>query len=63
MSQGLESQTLKGERRDKMRYNYSKLLGRIKEYGFTHERLAEAIGKNKAVALAAVVIARVKPAH
>lgn len=28
-------------------YNYSKLLGRIKEYGFTHERLAEAIGINK----------------
>lgn len=47
MSQGLESQTLKGERRDNMKYNYSKLLGRIREYGFTHERLADAIGKNK----------------
>ena len=30
-----------------MKYNYSKLLGRIKEYGFTQERLAVAIGKNK----------------
>jgi transcriptional regulator with XRE-family HTH domain len=28
-------------------YNYSKLLGRIREYGFTQERLAEAIGINK----------------
>lgn len=30
-----------------MRYNYSKLLGRIKECGFTQEQLAKAIGKNK----------------
>ena len=30
-----------------MKYNYSKLLGRIKEYGYTHERLAGAIGINK----------------
>ncbi len=30
-----------------MKYNYSKLLGRIRECGFTQERLAEAIGKNK----------------
>lgn len=28
-------------------YNYSKLLGRIKEFGFTHKRLAEAIGIDK----------------
>ena len=30
-----------------MKYNYSKLLGRIKERGFTQEQLAKAIGKNK----------------
>ena len=30
-----------------MKYNYSKLLGRMREYGFTQERLAEAIGINK----------------
>lgn len=30
-----------------MRYNYSKLLGRIKEFGLTQERLAEAIGRDK----------------
>lgn len=30
-----------------MRYNYSKLLGRIKECGLTQETLASAIGKNK----------------
>ena len=30
-----------------MKYNYSKLLGRLKEFGFTQERLAKAIGKNK----------------
>ena len=30
-----------------MPYNYSKLLGRIKECGFTQETLANAIGKNK----------------
>ena len=30
-----------------MKYNYSKLLGRIKECGFTQETLANAIGKNK----------------
>ena len=28
-------------------YNYSKLLGRIKECGFTQELLAKAIDKNK----------------
>lgn len=27
--------------------NYSKLLGRIKERGFTHEELAKEINKNK----------------
>ena len=30
-----------------MRYNYSKLLGRIRECGLTQESLAKAIGKNK----------------
>ena len=30
-----------------MKYNYSKLLGKIRECGLTQERLAEAIGKNK----------------
>lgn len=30
-----------------MRYNYAKLLGRIKECGYTQESLANAIGKNK----------------
>ena len=30
-----------------MKYNYSKLLGRIKECGFTQETLASAIGMNK----------------
>ena len=30
-----------------MKYNYSKLLGRIRECGFTHEQLAKAIGVNK----------------
>jgi transcriptional regulator with XRE-family HTH domain len=30
-----------------MKYNYSKLLGRIKECGFTQETLANAIGKNQ----------------
>lgn len=30
-----------------MGYNYSKLLGRIKEFGLTQERLARAIGKDK----------------
>lgn len=27
-----------------MRFNYSKLLGRMKEYGYTQEKLAQAIG-------------------
>lgn len=27
-----------------MGFNYAKLLGRIKEYGFTHENLANKIG-------------------
>jgi transcriptional regulator with XRE-family HTH domain len=35
------------ERRDSMPYNYSKLLGRIKEYGYTQESLAKAIDKDK----------------
>lgn len=30
-----------------MKFNHSKLLGRIKECGFTQERLAEAIGITK----------------
>ena len=30
-----------------MKYNYSKLLGRIREKGLTQEQLAKAIGKNK----------------
>ena len=30
-----------------MKYNYAKLLGRIKEFGLTQEQLAKAIGKNK----------------
>ena len=30
-----------------MKYNYSKLLGRIKECGLTQEQLAKLIGKNK----------------
>ena len=30
-----------------MQYNYSKLLGRIRERGYTQEQLAKAIGKNK----------------
>ena len=30
-----------------MKNNYGKLLGRIKECGFTQEKLAKAIGKNK----------------
>ena len=29
-----------------MKYNYSKLLGRIKERGLTQEQLAKLIGKN-----------------
>ena len=31
-----------------MNFNYSKLLGRMKECGFTQEQLAKAIGINKA---------------
>jgi transcriptional regulator with XRE-family HTH domain len=30
-----------------MKYNYSKLLGRIRERGLTQEQLAKAIGKDK----------------
>lgn len=30
-----------------MHYNFSKLLGRIKEKGFTQESLAKVIGKDK----------------
>jgi transcriptional regulator with XRE-family HTH domain len=33
--------------RQKMNYNYAKLLGRIKERGLTQEQLAKAIGKDK----------------
>ena len=31
-----------------MAFNYSRLLGRIKECGYTQENLAKAIGVNKA---------------
>lgn len=31
-----------------MKFNYSKLLGKMKECGFTQAQLAEAIGINKA---------------
>lgn len=31
-----------------MAFNYSKLLGKIKEHGFTQEDVAERIGINKA---------------
>ena len=30
-----------------MKFNYSKLLGRMRECGFTQETLADAIGKTK----------------
>ena len=30
-----------------MKFNYSKLLGRMKECGFTQEQLANALDKNK----------------
>ena len=30
-----------------MKYNYSKLIGRIKECGFTHAELAAAVGINR----------------
>lgn len=30
-----------------MKYNYSKLLGRMKECGFTQERLANTIGRSQ----------------
>ncbi len=30
-----------------MKYNYSKLLGKIKEQGFTQAKLADAIGINR----------------
>ena len=48
-SRGLEMPNLNDilERRHKMKYNYSKLLGKIKERGLTHEQLASEIGKNK----------------
>jgi transcriptional regulator with XRE-family HTH domain len=48
--QGLESQTLnasKIRRKHEMKYNYSKLLGRIRERGFTQEQLAGEIDKDK----------------
>lgn len=31
-----------------MAFNYSKLRGRIREYGLTQEQLAEAVGINRA---------------
>jgi transcriptional regulator with XRE-family HTH domain len=31
-----------------MKFNYAKLLGRMREYGFTQEQLAKDIGINKA---------------
>lgn len=31
-----------------MQFDFSKLLGRIKEYGYTQERLAEEVGMTKA---------------
>ena len=31
-----------------MKFNYAKLLGRMRERGFTQDRLAKAIGINKA---------------
>lgn len=31
-----------------MKFNYSRLLGRMRECGFTQEKLAKAIGINKA---------------
>lgn len=31
-----------------MKFNYAKLLGRMRECGFTQEQLAKAIGVNKA---------------
>ena len=31
-----------------MKFNYSKLLGRLRECGFTHVQLAKAIGISKA---------------
>lgn len=37
-----------------MKHNYSKLLGRIKECGFTQEQLAKAIGKNKSTVSAKI---------
>ena len=37
-----------------MKYNYSKLLGRIKECGLTQEQLAKAIGKDKSTISAKV---------
>lgn len=37
-----------------MKYNYSKLLGRIKERGLTQEQLAKAIGKDKSTISAKV---------
>lgn len=30
-----------------MKFNYSKLLGRMREFGYTQERLAQAIGLSK----------------
>ena len=35
------------ERGEVMAYDFSKLLGRIKEYGYTQESLAMSIGKDK----------------
>jgi transcriptional regulator with XRE-family HTH domain len=55
-SQGLETQTFTTQERRKiaMKYNYSKLLGRIKECGLTQEKLAKAIDKDKSTISAKV---------
>lgn len=37
-----------------MKYNYSKLLGRIRECGLTQEQLAKEIGKDKSTISAKV---------
>jgi len=49
VARSLESQTSRQlkEGGQKMKYNYSKLLGRIKECGLTQKQLAMAIGKDK----------------
>ncbi len=46
--------TTQERRKIAMKYNYSKLLGRIRECGFTQEKLAKAIGKNKSTVSAKI---------